>query len=116
MKSTNDIGGSSTNIEAVTDKLKSMMKPSAKNPNIVQESSSNILTALCEMIESKKDEAFNLKEIPKYKTNCKDKNKEAYNNYCNFYIANQMIIEKIKETMKHKDDLMGKLNRVVDDD
>ena len=104
MNSSSETG--SNNIDSVIDRLKSMVKPNSQK----QSNPSNILTALCEMIDSKKDDAFNLKEKPKYKNNCKDKNKEAYNNYCNFFIANQMIIEKIKETMKHKEDLMGKLN------
>ena len=41
-----------------------------------------------------------------------DKNIQYYNHYCNLYIANVMLLEKIKDTLQHKEEQIQKLKRL----
>merc|ERR1711935_1285821 len=72
----------------------------------------SLLNALCNIISSKKRGDFILRDKVVIDENFTDKNIQYYNHYCNLYIANVMLLEKIKDTLEHKEELIHKLKRL----
>lgn len=72
----------------------------------------SLLNALCNIISSKKRGEFILRDKVVVDENFSDKNIQYYNHYCNLYIANVMLLEKIKDTLEHKEELIQKLKRL----
>ena len=72
----------------------------------------SLLNALCNIISSKKRDEFILRDKVVFDENYTDKNLQYYNHYCNLYIANVMLLEKIKDTLDHKEELVQKLKKL----
>lgn len=72
----------------------------------------SLQNALCNIISSKQRGEFMQKDQAAVDDSFKEKNAQYYNHYCNLYVANVMLLEKIKETLEHKEELIQKLRRV----
>ena len=76
-----------------------------------------IINALSNIISHKKTGGFRLKENvldpgPQKLNKNEDKNSVSYGHYCSLYSANVMLLEKIKDTLALKEDLISKLKRI----
>lgn len=77
----------------------------------------SIINALSNIINHKKTGGFRLRENvldpdAKIVSRNEDKNSVNYGHYCSLYSANVMLLEKIKDTLSHKEDLVSKLRRI----
>ena len=59
------------------------------------------------------DNAMNLfKNIKSEGVNSDDQNYQYYMEYCNIFVANVILLEKVKETIDQKENLIFKLKRL----
>ena len=72
----------------------------------------SIINALCNIISNKKRGEFVLRDKVIEGDNKSDVNVQYYNHYCNLYTANVMLLEKIKDTLSHKEELINKLKKI----